>query len=183
MTTYGNKHREYMKEGTIIKTGMPVLLIWAALAFCACAASQQSRQEKAIERARLAQVINESLADRHYQIDVHQATPDGWGRVIHLTSDYSVRVAGDTLVSNLPFFGRAYSVPYGGGSGLTFTGMIRQYDEAVTRKGEHIITMDVESREDIYRYIISLFDNGSANVSVTPRQRSHIHYTGNFHTP
>ena len=157
------------------------LMTVVILALAGCASQRMTSQEKAVQKALLAQKITESLRQRDYQIDVTQATPDGWGRVIQLTSLYSVRVSGDTIVSNLPFFGRAYSVPYGGGSGLNFTGMIRHYDETLTRKGEHILYLDVESQEDTYRYIISLFDNGKATVSVTPRQRSHISFSGYYH--
>ncbi|MBO4607414.1 MAG: DUF4251 domain-containing protein [Prevotella sp.] len=157
------------------------LMTMVILVMAGCASNKMTSQEKAVQKALLAQKITESLRQRDYQIDVSQATPDGWGRVIQLTSLYSVKVSGDTIISNLPFYGRAYSVPYGGGSGLNFTGLIRHYDETVTRKGEHILYLDVESQEDVYRYIISLFDNGKASVSVTPRQRSHIFFTGYFH--
>lgn len=169
-----------MKKKLQTKTAA-LLTITIVLTLMACATSQMTRQEKAMQKAQLAERIINDLNNRHYQIDVNDATPDGWGRVIHLTSLYSVTVAGDTLISYLPFFGRAYSVPYGGGSGLNFTGVISQYDETISRKGEHIISMEVVSKEDSYRYIISVFDNGRATVSVTPRQRSHIFFSGNYH--
>ena len=148
---------------------------------CACAVSEATRQERAERLARLKENISTGLAERKFQIDVSQAHPQGRGRTIHLTSSYSVRVSCDTIVSYLPFFGRAYSVPYGGGQGLNFTGRIVSYESGVTRKGEHVITMGVESSEDVYVYTVSLFDNGSASVGVQPRQRSYIYFTGNYH--
>ena len=147
----------------------------------ACVVSEATRQERAERQARLKEDISTGLAERKFQIDVNQAHPQGRGSTIHLTSSYSVRVSGDTIVSYLPFFGRAYSVPYGGGQGLNFTGRIVSYESGVTRKGEHIITMGVESSEDVYVYTVSLFDNGSASVGVQPRQRSYIYFTGNYH--
>jgi hypothetical protein len=164
-----------------LTTVMVLLSLSIALLFTACASNRMTRQEKAAKQALLAQEIINALNDRHYQIDVHNATPDGWGHIIHLTSLYSVTVSGDSIISYLPFFGRAYSVPYGGGSGLNFKGVIHRYEATVTRKGEHIIYMDVESEEDTYRYIISLFENGRASISVTPRRRSHISFDGNYH--
>lgn len=147
----------------------------------ACAVSEATRQQRAERLAQLKEDISTGLAERKFQIDVNQAHPQGRGRTIHLTSSYSVRVSGDTIVSYLPFFGRAYSVPYGGGQGLNFTGRIVSYESGVTHKGEHIIKMGVESSEDVYVYTVSLFDNGSASVGVQPRQRSYIYFTGNFH--
>lgn len=155
----------------------------AILAFLlsACTISEAARQAKAVQEAKIARAIAQQLSDRHYEVDFHRAFPSGRGRVIDLTSEYSIKVAGDTLVSYLPFFGRAYNVPYGGGHGLHFTGIIRQYDQQLSKKGAHIITMDVLDSEDSYYYILELFDTGSATLTVRPRERSQISFTGNFH--
>src|SRR5687767_6453926 len=39
------------------------------------------------------------------------------GRVVQLNSEYDLKVAGDTLRSYLPYFGRAYSAPLDGRGG------------------------------------------------------------------
>lgn len=157
--------------------------IAATLVFllAACTMSEAARQAKAVQEAKTARAIAQQLSDRHYEVDFHRAFPSGRGRVIDLTSEYSIKVAGDTLISYLPFFGRAYNVPYGGGHGLNFTGIIRQYDEQFSKKGAHIITMDVVDSEDSYYYMLELFDTGSATLTVRPRERSQISFTGNFH--
>lgn len=159
-------------------------LFWSVMALSvisACAVSEATRQERAARQEQLASAISQGLAERRFQVDVDRAYPQGRGRVIHLTSDYSVRVSGDTIVSYLPFFGRAYSVPYGGGSGLNFTGRITSYSQRVSRSGERIITIGVESKEDVYVYTVSLFDDGNASVGVQPHQRSYIYFTGRYH--
>ena len=147
-----------------------------------CATSEAARQEKAEWAERMAHSVADSIANGRFQIDVDRAHPQYGGRVIDLTGSYYVRVTGDTLLSRLPFFGVAYSIPYGGGSGLQFDGrIVRKFNE-VNKRGEHIVKLEVTSSEDSYDYIINVFDNGGATVSVTPQQRSHIYFTGTFHT-
>lgn len=145
-----------------------------------CATSEAARQQRAQKLAMTQKKMSEGLAQRHYTIDIDRAHPQGPVGVITLTSPYSVTVSGDTLKSDLPFFGRAYSVPYGGGKGLRFTAPITYYEEADNRRGEHIVYIDATDTEDSYRYIITLLVGGSASVSVQPRQRSHIEFTGQF---
>jgi hypothetical protein len=94
---------------------------------------------------------------------------------------YCVTVDGDTLKSDLPFFGRAYSIPYGGGKGLRFKAPITNYTVDSSHRNRHIIYIHAVDTEDSYNYIITLFNGGNAAVSVTPRQRSHIEFTGRFH--
>lgn len=146
-----------------------------------CATSEMAKQEKAIRAAQMAQSVNDPIGSGRFRIDVDKAHPQFGGRVIDLTSSYYVRVSGDTLESTLPFFGRAYSIPYGGGVGLQFDGKIVGMTSEVNKKKEHIVKMDVTSAEDVYIYIITVYENGSATVSVTPRQRSHIYFTGMLH--
>src|SRR5262245_23382147 len=50
------------------------------------------------------------------------------GRGRQLTSEYDLRVIGDSLVSNLPFYGRAYSATYGSSDGgFNFTSTKFEY--------------------------------------------------------
>ena len=152
-----------------------------ATTWLSCATSESARAEKAARRALMKEKMADGLSRRHYTIDIDRAYPDGRSSVINLSSPYSVTVSGDTIISYLPFFGRAYSVPYGGGKGLNFTGRIRRYSESTTRKGEHLVNIDVESEEDTYVYYISLHEGGNATINVQPRQRSHIAFSGNYH--
>lgn len=39
------------------------------------------------------------------------------GKTVYLTSPYSVKISNDSAYIELPYFGVAYSVPYGGGEG------------------------------------------------------------------
>ena len=53
------------------------------------------------------------IENGRFTIEVDRALPMG-GRTVHLTTPYSLEMRGDSAISYLPYFGRAYSLPYGG---------------------------------------------------------------------
>ena len=74
----------------------------------------QSKQERKEQKER---VVREIVDSGRIKIDVDRAVPMA-GRSVNLTSPYSLEIHGDSILSYLPYFGRAYSAPYGGGEGL-----------------------------------------------------------------
>ena len=91
---------------------------------------------------------------------------------------YSVEVRNDSLFSYLPYFGRAYSVPYGGGKALNFSAPISSYQEFQKKKNLRVIEIGVRNDEDTYLYSLEVFDNGSSTVRVYARERDRISFTG-----
>ena len=100
------------------------------------------------------------------------------GQARMVSFGYSVEVRNDSLFSYLPYFGRAYSVPYGGGKGLNFSAPIKSYQEREIKQGVRRIEIGVANEEDTYLYSIEVFDSGNASVDVQSRLRDHISYTG-----
>lgn len=83
-----------------------------------------------------------------------------------------------SLISYLPYIGRAYNVPYGGGKGLNFSERIGSYQESQKKNGLRHIEISLTNDEDTYHYIIEVFDNGNSTIDVQSRQREPISYTG-----
>ena len=150
-------------------------LILAVLVCVAC--SSLTPAEKAERAARQAALVEKALADRHYIINVQMIYPQR-GPAKNVTSNYSLEVKGDTLISYLPYFGRAYNVPYGGGKGLNFTEIIGNYYESKNAKGQTEIAIEVKNEEDTYLYQLSIFDNGNATIDVRSKEREPITYSG-----
>lgn len=167
-----------MKKITLLYAALFAIL---SVSLLSCATSESTRAEKAARKAQLKKKIAEDLSNRHFTIDIDRAYPESRSGVINLTSPYSVTISGDTIISYLPFFGRAYNVPYGGGKGLNFTGRIRNYEKSVSKKGEQNVRIEVDSDEDNYLYFISIYGGGNASINVQPHQRSHISFTGTYH--
>lgn len=151
-----------------------VLIALMAIIWCSCATSE----EKAAQMAELSANVTNALNNRDYKIAIDRMYPMK-GSSRHVTYGYSVEVRNDTLISYLPYFGRAYNVPYGGGKGLNFTAPISSYLEFMKRNGQRHIEIGVTNDEDTYLYTIEVFDNGNSSVDVRARQRERISYSGN----
>ena len=146
-----------------------------ALLMVAC--STLTPAEKAERQAKVAQAVEKALAERHYKVGVSMMFPSR-GKAVNVSPDYSLEVKGDTLISYLPYYGRAYNVPYGGGKGLNFTAPISGYSSEKGRKGATLITIKVNNEEDILTYLLEIYDTGSTSIDVTSRERESIRYSG-----
>ena len=155
----------------IFMTSVMALTAWVMLVGCATA------EERAARAAEQAKAVKTALQERNYQIAVNRMYPSrGASKIV--SSGYTVEVRNDSLISYLPYFGRAYDVPYGGGNGLNFSAPIRNYKESQTKSDLRHIEIDVKNDEDTYLYTLDIFDNGSADINVRSRQREPISFSG-----
>ena len=123
----------------------------------------QSKKERKEQKAK---EIKEMIEDGRFTIDVNLTTP------------YSLEMRGDSAISYLPYFGRAYSLPYGGGDGMRFEESITDYQSTFDKKGTARIKFVARTKEDTFRFDVQVFSNGSAIISVTPTNRQNITYQG-----
>ena len=155
----------------IFMTSVMALTALVMLVGCATA------EERAARAAEQAKAVKAALQERNYQIAVNRMYPSrGASKIV--SSGYSVEVRNDSLISYLPYFGRAYDVPYGGGNGLNFSAPIRNYKESQTKSDLRHIEIDVQNDEDTYLYTLDIFDNGSTDINVRSRQREPISFSG-----
>ena len=129
------------------------------------------------QKAQLAQMVNKALDKRHYTIDIRTMTPNR-GATKNVTSNWSLEVRGDTLISYLPYAGRAYNVPYGGGNGMNFTAPIKKYQDTKGKKDDRLIVIEVDNDNDTYTFSLEVFDNGRTDIDVQSREREFISYSG-----
>lgn len=160
----------------IIQPGKLGALLLMLVCLLGCKTSQTtppSEQQKAIAAR---------LESRDYTIAVDRMFPQN-GRSRSLTGTYAVTIKGDSIYSHLPYFGKAYSVPYGGGEGLNFKAPVTVYTLTYDAKGTAHISAEARTNEDRYRYRISVFTNGSSSIQVTSNNRQAISYQGNLEQP
>lgn len=100
------------------------------------------------------------------------------GRSVNLTSPYSLEIHGDSILSYLPYFGRAYSAPYGGGEGLTFKEVAAEKEQTSEKKGSSEIKFRVKTKEDVYMFRVEVYPNGSVTINVTPVNKQAITFYG-----
>lgn len=125
--------------------------------------------------------VKDSIACRHFTIDVNMAYPQSHSAV-NLNTTYSLRLIGDSVVSYLPYYGRAYSVPYGGGNALNFSGKAKNYIVSYPKKDMTRILFNVTNEEDSYKFTLEIFDNGSSTIDVISNNREPISFSGQLDT-
>lgn len=136
-------------------------------------------EERAARAAEQKKKVATALMERNYKIAVDRMYSMR-GSSKSVSYGYSVEVRNDSLISYLPYFGRAYSVPYGGGKGLNFSERIGSYQESLEKNGKRHIEIGLKNDEDTYLYTIDVFDNGNSSIDVQSRQRDRISFSGDM---
>lgn len=134
----------------------------------------QSPKEKETKEK---QIVKELLESGRYSIEVDRAVPMS-GPSKHLTTPYTLELKGDSVSSYLPYFGQAYSIPYGGGKGLIFDSAVSDYRLNFDKKGTATVKFKSRTDEDNFSYLLQVYPNGSATVHVTPVNRQSITFYG-----
>lgn len=152
-----------------------ISLIIAVLTLASCAtADKVARDERRREKAGM---VAESIESGRYRVGVRTAYPVRGGAV-QVTGDYGLEVSGDSVTVYLPYFGRGYTLPYGGGKGLNFKALTTEYDVRKMKRGRTRVEFSTRNDEDTYRFTVDVFDNGQVSIDVQPQQRSRISYSG-----
>ena len=153
------------------------LLMIAVAGLAACTVSRQTAEGRAAKAAHVAQRVGEKLDSMRFRVDVNYIYPRrGAARAVDF--GYGIRLSGDTLYSRLPYFGRAYHVPYGGGKALDFTAPVGDRQVRWLKNGLTRVELRVTNDEDRYLYVIDVFDNGRVMLDVTAQEREQVQFAG-----
>ena len=149
------------------------------LLFVGCA----TQQERAEQRAKMKQAVEEAVAHRQLHIDINSMNTLRYGART-VTSSFFLELRGDTLRSYLPYLGQAHRAPMTSPSiGLNFDAPILQLKESHSKVNLSRLEIDVKNQEDSYHYIIELFDTGNAYIHVSSQHRDPISFDGNIAFP
>jgi hypothetical protein len=137
--------------------------------------SQQSAKDK---KAQKAATIKNIIEAKNFVFTAQTMMPMG-GMSRNLTSFYDVRVSPDTIVSYLPYFGRAYSAPIDPSkNALDFTSTNFDYKVSNRKKGGWDINIVSRDQPDNQRLSFAIFEDGSGTLQVTSNNRQPISYNG-----
>ncbi|WP_455585968.1 DUF4251 domain-containing protein [Bacteroides sp.] len=123
------------------------------------------------------QAVKEQIVSENYKINVSTAYPRR-GRTVHLSSLYSLEIRNDSVISYLPFYGRAYTIPYGGGEGLIFQAPLDEYNMEMNKKGTAKVEFTARSKEDRFTFNLTIYSNGSASINVNMQNWESISFSG-----
>jgi hypothetical protein len=149
------------------------IIIISALALASCTSTKNVSLDQVTDTARLRDMIN----SKNFIFVAQYASPMGFRRR-YLTSDYDVRVSRDTIVSYLPYFGRAYTAPISPSDvDFNFTSTKFTYTMTPTNKGWNV-SVKPHDQNYLSELYFRIFENGTASLNVTSLNKSFISYDG-----
>ncbi|MDD3358123.1 MAG: DUF4251 domain-containing protein [Parabacteroides sp.] len=151
-----------------------LLLLMIGFMTCIHVLVAQSKEEKKELKAKQ---VKELVEAKDFKITVDRVLPMK-GRSRSLTSEYTLTIKNDSVFSHLPYFGQAYSLPYGGGVGMIFKAPVSEYKQSYNKKGTAQIYFRTRSSDDTHQFNVQVFPNASVTIMVTSINRQGITYYG-----
>lgn len=123
-------------------------------------------------------VLQSAIEQKSFTYRVQSVSPMKAG-TRQLNPGYSLAVKGDTLVVNLPYFGRVYQPTLSSDGGFNFTSYVFDYEIKPRKKGGwnvSIKTKDLSSSQRQFNLTVS--KSGSTSMTVVCSDRESISYYG-----
>lgn len=147
-----------------------MILFIAMLCFAFNASAQDS--------AALA-MVKQWVETKAFTFHASTMTPSKGGMRQLTGVNYTVRVSGDTLICDLPYFGRVFTVSsVTGDNGMNFTSYQFTYDSKAGKKNKWLLTIKTKDLSADRDLSFVFFDNGTATLNITSSDRQFISYQG-----
>lgn len=120
------------------------------------------------------------VESNRFQIDIDQVYPLNGSDLTRFNPEGTITVTDSIAKGKLPYFGRAYNLPYGGG-GIEFDNPVKDREiKAVEKKKKTSVfyKFSVSGKDDVYRFSIDIFPNGTCSVNLNSNNRRNISYSG-----
>lgn len=167
-----------------MKTKLFIFLVLLSLLSFPVLAQEKSKKELKAERELQKQKEIEGLINsKNFVFEAQKVMPQG-GRMLNLDyNTYFLKFSENKTTCDLPFFGRGFNVPYGGGDGgIKFEG-VPENIQIEKKKKSYNIKAVVKGKDDIYNLFFSVFLDGGASLSVNSNNRASISYDGEIEAP
>lgn len=136
-----------------------------------------AQNDKTNKKAEKAAAIKAMIDEQRYTFRAQTALPMR-GRTMQLTSEYTVKVSKDTITSDLPYFGRAFTAPIDPTKGgIQFNSTKFDYKLTEIKKGWQVAIKPTDV-SDVQQFLFTIFNNGSATLQVTNTNRTPISFNG-----
>ena len=122
--------------------------------------------------------LKAGLDAKRFTFDVRTVLPTSGSARQVSGSGYNIKLQGDTLHSNLPYFGRAYSAPMGSDAGYTFTSTKFEYTVNDRKKGGWEVSIKPKDVSNVRELLLTVSENGSAVLQALSNNRQPISYNG-----
>lgn len=154
-----------------------ILFFLAALLMAACATQNLTPEEKAAKRQAKKEEVARLIESKHF-VTPMRTMHSAMGTSKSIDFGYRVTVKGDTLISYLPYLGRAHNLSYGSDEGLNFTAAITEYRIDRPRKDANRVQLLGATKSSLYIYTFLIYDDGSVQLSVQSRDKEAVSFDG-----
>lgn len=121
--------------------------------------------------------VNKRIVEEKNFVFIAQQASSARGNIVPLTAGYDFTVTSDTVIAYLPFFGRAFSAPYGGEGGIQFTSTSFNYN-VTPKKNRWEISIKPNDASNIQQIYIDVSSSGYASMRVTSVNRTQMNFSG-----
>lgn len=148
-------------------------LISIALSFTATVSPVYAQQKDSST-----QQLSNRIDARKFIFKAQTATPQT-GSFIQLNYLYDITISGDSIISYLPYYGRAFVAPMNiQDAGLEFTATDFIYDVEKQKDDEWLVTIETKGLRDNYKLLFTIYNNGQAQLQVSSNNRLPIRFDG-----
>ena len=161
-----------------MKTKLSILLVLFCFLSMGCFAQEKTKKELKAEKELEKQKEIKTLIDsKNFLFEAQKVIPQGGGFIILDYNTYFLKFNTEKTTCDLPFFGRAYNISYGGDGGIKFEGTPEKI-QIEKRKKNYIIKATVKGKNDVYDLMFTVFFDGGTTLSITSNNRASISYDG-----
>lgn len=122
--------------------------------------------------------MSDQVNNRQFSFTAQTALPLR-SNTMQLTSDYGLKVSGDSVIVDLPYFGRAFSAPMNmTGGGYRFVSTRNQYTVKARKNGGWDINIKPSDAPEVRDMNLTVFSTGAASLRVTSNNRDPISFNG-----
>ncbi|MCC9066241.1 DUF4251 domain-containing protein [Flavobacterium piscisymbiosum] len=166
-----------------MKIKLSILLVLLSFLNSPVFAQEKTKKElKAEQELQKQKEIEALINSKNFIFEAQKVNTQG-GRLIILDyKTYFLKFNTEKTTCDLPFFGRAFNVAYGGDGGIKFEG-VPENIKIEKKKKSYILKATVKGKDDVYNLTFSIFFDGGATLFVSSNNKASISYTGQIEAP
>ncbi|WP_084158201.1 DUF4251 domain-containing protein [Gaetbulibacter saemankumensis] len=136
------------------------------------------KERKEFEKQERINAVKALIDSKTFVFKADMALPTGMRSINLVSNPNSLEFTPESITSDMPFFGRAFSnVSYGGNGGMQFKGLPKSY-EIENIKDKYEVYAEVNDANDHYRIYLTIGSEGNATLNILSNNRSPMTYYG-----
>lgn len=142
-----------------------------------CATRRLSAAQKQARADSISMQVSDSITNRTFTVEVNYVNPQRMDARF-LNSSYTVRVEGDSLMSNLPYYGVAYRASMEREGPLDFDGNVSKYNISRPKPDMVRVKFFTRNKLEYIEYIFDFAPDGKCSLDIISADRDKINFQG-----